>query len=210
MRAIWASLRRRHSRPSIDQTSCNSGLTSFQGWTGAARRNAAEWLLGKATELRSEASAAVVATVPGRSALRIGNGGFHYGNTWQKLPGKALECLRSLIDAGERGVSRTDLFRAHWSPEAGEDNVRVQIGKAREAVRKAIQKATGAASARDPIPCVDRGDGATAWKIDLGVNQIYALLRDIYASSRRAGLRSPAIVAAWQSRDEFWFRRPPS
>jgi DNA-binding winged helix-turn-helix (wHTH) protein len=89
------------------------------------------------------------------------------------LRGKALEVLKALAKAPGQVLTLDNLRKDVWgNTVVGEEAVRQQLHKARNALRTAM-RAASVNSPDDPIPTVDRGDTAvpgkhrTAWRLNL-------------------------------------------
>jgi hypothetical protein len=83
------------------------------------------------------------------------------------LKGKPLAVLRAFAEAPGRTRTAVALYKLLYGDnEDGreESTIRAHVAKARAALREAIRKAN-VDFGGDPLPCVDRGAGALAWRL---------------------------------------------
>jgi hypothetical protein len=102
----------------------------------------------------------------GGNGLTFRPGGFVYRGVEQPLMGKPLAVLRSFAESPDRTRTAKDLHKLLYENETPrlDDTIRSHVSKARGALRQAIRKA-GVAFEDDPLPCIDRGKGALAWRL---------------------------------------------
>jgi hypothetical protein len=94
-------------------------------------------------------------------------GGFVWGGRLFPLSGKPLAVLRALAEDRWRTRALTELQSAVWNDDlTAEATVRVAVSAARKALRDAAA-ALGLPGIPNPIPTADRGEGLTAWRLDL-------------------------------------------
>ncbi|SRR5579883_898681 len=95
-------------------------------------------------------------------------GAFVYRDHTEELGGKRLQVLKAFARA-KGGRLTLDSLRDHcWGGGADEPTIRSAVKGARDALRRAI-KTVGSNCDQDfdPIKCVDKGSGRTAWRLDL-------------------------------------------
>lgn len=83
------------------------------------------------------------------------------------IKGKPLLVVKTLAAARNQTATERQLFDAVWGadePRSG-DTVRSAIRDARSAIRKSLDGKCNLPV--DPIPCVDRGQDRTAWRLEI-------------------------------------------
>jgi DNA-binding response OmpR family regulator len=94
-------------------------------------------------------------------------GALLYRGHRQELSGYPLAILQALYQAPGQTLTLRAILDKVWGDNmVGEETVRSHISTARNALREVLQ-AAGVEDPADPLPCVDRGTGRTAWRLDL-------------------------------------------
>ena len=100
----------------------------------------------------------------GNSGFTFEPGAFFWKGRRRELARKPLAILRALAEARGSVLTLNAILKTVWEDAVvGEESVRSHIKTARAALRKVI----GDNCPADPIPCVERGTGATAWRLDI-------------------------------------------
>jgi hypothetical protein len=102
------------------------------------------------------------------ASLTFVPGAFIYRGHQQDLGGKPLAVIQALDQAQMKTLTLTALQDKVW-PEAniGNETIRSAVKVARKTLREAIRTVGHAGDDHDPIPVVDRGSNATAWRLRL-------------------------------------------
>lgn len=83
--------------------------------------------------------------------------------------GLPLKIVKAIWDARNHRMFSSDIIKAVWEEGfGGEAELRTHISKARADLRKLLK----CGPKHNPIPCVDRGSGATGYCIDLGKSRL--------------------------------------
>jgi hypothetical protein len=112
--------------------------------------------------------AALTETAPLVPALEVIPGGIRYDQVTVDLSGKALACIRELLDAHGHRLDWTKLQDRVWGQDSytGQATIKNTIADARDALRKLARQAGKRINEDfDPLPCVGRGK-ELAWKLD--------------------------------------------
>jgi len=100
---------------------------------------------------------------PPPTSLEFRPGAVKLGDAEVPLIGKPFEVLRYLHDCRDRRATLREIMKTVWGQDLiDEQTVRAHICTARDALRKLLRRRTF-----DPIPCVDRGTGVTAFQVRL-------------------------------------------
>jgi hypothetical protein len=117
----------------------------------------------QATDASAEWPASFESTTSGGPVvLEFGPGEVRFGERSVELGGKPLQILKAIYSSRFKRMTLQDIVSDVWegSPFVSPTTARSHICAARKALRE-LWSCPGF----DPIPCVDRGDGETAFKI---------------------------------------------
>ena len=94
-------------------------------------------------------------------------GAFVFRGHKEILVGKPLQVLKALWQAQGKTLTLVALQRTVWADSTtGQETVRSAVSAVRQAVRRAF-KAININGPDDPLQLVERGQGLTAWHLDL-------------------------------------------